>query len=307
MILVDGKVFKVDIESILERLQQELTNGKLRTFKRKTSGISVPCPVHNGGMEKHPSCYINDDGIWHCFACGSRGGIDSFVAHCFEIDLKDARKWLYDRFEFNDSDKEIDLQPIVVNKKNEVKTLDESILDTYQSFHPYMTKRKLSQEICEKFSVKYDSKSESLVFPVWDERGKLVLLTRRSVKNKTFMIDANVEKPVYLLNFIEKEGIKDVIVCESQINALYCWTLGYPAIALFGTGSEHQYQVLNNCGIRHYTLAFDGDDAGNKGRDRFLHKIRNDVFVDYVNLPKGMDLNDLDKNEVKILLNHSVF
>ena len=307
MILVGSKAIKSDVESILSRLQLELVNGKLRDFKRTSSGIRVPCPVHSGGMEQHPSCYIGDDGIWHCFTCGSKGGIDYFVAQCLEIDIKDARKWLFERFDSEEDENIIDLQPIVIGGNEKVKALDESILNQYQSFHPYMRKRKLSQEICERFKIKYDDKSESIVFPVWDENNHLVMVTRRCVNNKRFMIPSDVEKPVYLLNYIERNNIKDVLVVESQINALYGWSLGYPSIALFGTGTKHQYEILNKSGIRHYTLVFDGDEAGDKGKQRFISNIRKDVLVDWVDIPRGKDLNDLEENEVNILLKNRMF
>ena len=307
MLVFGSKSINSDVESILSRLQLELTNGKLREFKRTSSGIRVPCPVHSGGMEQHPSCYIGDDGIWHCFTCGSKGGIDSFVAQCLEIDIKDARNWLLERFECEENDRVLDLLPITLNAKEKVDVMDESILNQYQSFHPYMTKRKLSGDICKKFSIKYDDKSECIVFPVWDEKGNLVFLTRRSVNNKKFYIPSDVQKPVYLLNFIEKEDIKEVLVCESQINALYSWSLGHPAIALFGTGTDYQYDILNKSCIRHYILALDGDSAGKKGIDRFIKNIRSDVFVDVLDIPNGKDLNDLDEKDINILLNNRMF
>ena len=150
--------------------------------------------------------------------------------------------------------------------------------------------------------VGYDQESKSIVFPTWDEQNRLVMITRRSVTDKRFLIPKDIEKPVYLLNFVDKENIKEVIVCESQINALYAWSLGYPAIALFGTGTKHQYGVLNKSGIRHYILCFDGDEAGEKGKDRFLANIRKDVLVDYVDIPNGKDLNDFDKEDALELI-----
>ena len=86
--VVGNKTIKTDVLSVLDRLRLELTNGKLRSYKKTSSGISVPCPVHSGGMEQHPSCFIGEeDGVWHCFTCGAKGGIDSFIAQCFEISI----------------------------------------------------------------------------------------------------------------------------------------------------------------------------------------------------------------------------
>ena len=46
------------------------------------------------------------------------------------------------------------------------------------------------------------------------------MLTRRSVIDKTFIIDKDKEKPVYLLNYIKNNNIKEATVVESQINCL---------------------------------------------------------------------------------------
>lgn len=301
MLIVNNKTYNLSVEEVLDALKPEIVNGKLSRYKVTSSGINVPCPVHSGGLESHPSCYINDEGIWHCFTCGAKGHIDGFIANCLDITNSQAQEWLASKFDYDLLGDELELLPIEFTSKPQVKALDESILNTFQSFHPYMVKRKLDRDICEKFKVKYDEKSESIVFPVWDEKNNLVMFTRRCVNNKRFDIDKGVEKPVYLLNFIENEGIKDVVVCESQINALYSWSLGHPAIALFGTGTSNQYNILNKSGIRHYILALDGDNAGKKGIERFTKNIRKDVFVDVLAIPDGKDLNDLTKEEVNKL------
>ena len=66
------------------------------------------------------------------------------------------------------------------------KDLDESILDTFESYHPYMTKRHLTKDIIDKYKIRYDKDYKALVFPVWDINGNLKFLTRRSVENKQF-------------------------------------------------------------------------------------------------------------------------
>lgn len=119
--------------------------------------------------------------------------------------------------------------------------------------------------------------------------------------SKMFRIDADKQKPVYLLNHLKKNNISTAYVCESQINCLYLWSLGYPAIALFGTGSQQQYQILNRSGIEHYYLCFDGDQAGDNGIKRFLANIKPSVLVDIYVLPRGKDMNDLSAEEISAL------
>lgn len=311
-LVVKGRLISAPIMDILIKLKSEIRNGKLSSIERKGSDVRITCPFHKDGFEKKPSCDVYGGtsssivyGTYHCFTCGAKGMLWHLVAQCLDITDEEGQDWLVENFGGDVVDEcESELDELTFDDDDYKTILPISVLDSFQSYHPYMSKRKLSSDICERFSVKYDPKSECIVFPVFDKVGDLVFLTRRSVLNKKFIIPPDVEKPVYLLNFIEKEGIDSVVVCESQINALYCWSLGYPAIALFGTGSDHQYSILNKSGIRHYILAFDGDDAGDKGKARFIKNMRRDVLIDSVNMPRNKDINDLSKDEVAILMDN---
>ena len=77
-IIVGNKaIVNTDIMSILYEIRSQLTNGKLADIKLRGGNISVTCPHHSNGKEKHASCYINlinDDvpyGYYYCFTCGS--------------------------------------------------------------------------------------------------------------------------------------------------------------------------------------------------------------------------------------------
>jgi DNA primase len=120
-----------------------------------------------------------------------------------------------------------------------------------------------------------------------------------------FFIPSEVQKPVYLLYHLLENNIKTAYVVESQINALYMWSLGYPTVGLFGTGSEQQYETLRKCGIRNFITLFDGDTAGQKGAYRFRKNMPKDVFITNIMLPAGKDVNDLSPEEVHNLIKNS--
>ena len=155
------------------------------------------------------------------------------------------------------------------------------------------------------FRVGYDKNRDAITFPVYDEKHRLVMVTARSVNTKRFWIPADVQKPVYLLYHLLENNIKTAYVCESQINTLYMWSLGYPSCGLFGTGSDTQYETLRKCGIRNFILMLDGDEAGQKGAYRFRKNMPKDCFITTVNLPAGKDVNDLSADEIKALLARS--
>lgn len=306
-LIVRNRVIDAPIELILNTLKRQLHNGKLKDITPIIKdNISVTCPIHKDGYERNPSCNIytsrdNDKveyGQVHCFTCGYTASLPEFICSCFnETDPTFGEEWLLEYFGDNFETDGRYLPEIVINKNITKDFLDESILKKYAYYHPYMWKRGLSKQVVDFFQIGFDNDKQMIVFPVWDEFGRLVMLTRRSVKDKTFLIDKDKDKPVYLLNTINEYSYKEVYVCESQINALTLWSWGYPAIALFGTGSQYQYDILNRCGIRHYILCFDGDEAGDKGTYRFKHNIRKDVFVSEKQLPNGKDVNDLTKEQ----------
>lgn len=309
-LIINNHIINAPIGDIINQIKRELTNGKLSQVEHKGDNYKVTCPSHKGGMEQNSDCFVYcgsdpdiEYGTMHCFACGEKGPLYHFVAECFDKDDEFGKKWLLTRFgdtfvendiKFPDFDL---LQKDNLLQKNVTKTLDETSLEEYQSWHPYMNKRKLSREVCERFKVKYDPKGEHIVFPCWDENDNLVMCTRRSVHTKQFLIPKDVEKPVYLLNVIKRNNINEVTICESQINCLTLWGWGIPSCALFGTGTSHQYELLNKSGIKHYYLCFDGDEAGDKGIQRFLKNIRKDVFVDIIIMTRGKDINDLTEDE----------
>jgi DNA primase len=100
-------------------------------------------------------------------------------------------------------------------------------------------------------------------------------------------------KPIYGLDYIKSN---EVIVCESVINALTCFSYGREAIALFGTGSASQADILKNSNIRHFILALDPDTAGISGTNRLVKALDNKL-VSILPVPKGKDINDLTREE----------
>lgn len=310
-LVIDSTVIETPIIDILKDIRLETSGRFLREIIPNGNNVRVTCPWHKDGMESHGSCdvYCNVDGdlvcgTAHCFTCGKSKNLISLSARCLGISYENAKNWLVERYggdyidgkiiEFAD---EIQLHP--QEKIEEEKEID---LSKYDYYHPYMWKRNLSKEVVDKFRIGYNRDRDTITFPVWDEFGKLVMVTERSVNSKKFYIGEGVEKPVYLLNFIEKWNIDKVIVTESQINCLTSWGYGYPAIALFGTGSEHQLDILNRSGIKSYILMFDGDKAGREGARRFKKGIKKSVFVKDIQMPFGKDVNDLSKEEFKKLL-----
>lgn len=321
-LIIDNHAIKQDIKEILSTLKSELSNGKLSNIQYKGDEVSITCPFHKEGKENKPSCfiYVGEDGkipwgTFHCFTCGEKGSLVKFISGVLDCTESYAQKWLKDSFTENvveenaiDIDSPIMLTNFINNSGNNKSYLSEDILNDFQSWHPYIGQRHISKEIAERFQIKYDPATQTIVFPVRDVKNNLIFLTRRSIEGKKFYIDESASKTVYLLNEAIKNKYNQVIVVESQINALVSYSYGFPAVALFGAGTtKGQIDELNKTNILHYILMYDNDEAGRRGANKFKKLIKNNAFITDIIMPKNKDVADCSKEEfLDILRNNDI-
>jgi DNA primase len=206
------------------------------------------------------------------------------------------------------------------NAKRQHRTsnfVSESELSKYRYYHSYMYERKLTDDIIELFDIGYDAETDCLTFPIRDINGNCIFVARRSVKTKFFNYPKEIEKPVYglyelhhvlmseanpswALHELRAGNAKEVIVCESMLDALTCWVYGKYAVALNGTGNDLQFKQLSDLQCRKLILATDKDEAGMKARDRLRNNIKNKIITEYDtrSYPEGAkDINDMSKEE----------
>ena len=255
----------------------------------------------------------------NCFACGEKGPFELFVSKCFgRDDMAFGTKWLLENFVTGESYErptipiDIGRFDILKRKEKKIEYVTEEELASYRFYHPYMWQRKLTPEIVEKYDVgyqkdyrlpikkedgtiEYGNPVECLTFPVRDKNGNCLFVSRRAIYNKNFFLPPEIEKPVYGIYELPP-GADDVIICESVFNALTCVAYGRSALAMFGTGDDLQYKVLNSLPIRHYILGLDPDKAGNKGTWKLKTHLKNKLLTKLV-IPPGKDINDLSYEE----------
>ena len=314
-LIIDNYVINKPIEEILTLLKLSLTNGKLKDIENKGDNILVTCPHHDGGHEKTPACniYIGNDtklpyGYFNCFVCGEKGSFLKFVAECFDAPESYAKAWLLKNFGGELVAKNLFMgEPIVLNRNKGIKKhLDESILDQYQTWNPYLAKRKLSREICELFKVRYDPKYRQVIFPAYDMNGNLVMLTKRSIDTKSFYLDKDVEKPVYCLDYVMKNNIKTVLITEGPFDCLTGWEYGFPTIATFGKISDYQIEQINKSCINIIYAAFDNDAAGRSFLETLKRKLTKRIIIIETKFPAWRkDLNDLTKEELQEIIKNA--
>ena len=140
----------------------------------------------------------------------------------------------------------------------------------------------------------------SLVIPVHDENGNVVELYGRK-----FTRDTRLRKgtPLHLYLPGPHRGVfnraafasKELILCESLIDALTFWCAGYRNVtASYGVNGftdEHLEQLKKNT-VECVLIAYDRDEAGNRAADALAKKLISESIDCYrVLFPKGMDAN----------------
>lgn len=308
MLQVQGKQLNVSVENVLDVFKEYLQKRgieRFRDFKDIGKDIMTNCPIHKNGQERKPSFGIHKDtGMCHCFSCGYTASLGEMISNVLGYDDFGVKgeEWLLDNF-INDVQEKRKQFNIEVNRDKDISDLPEISeleLDRYRYIHPYMYKRKLTDEIINLFDVGYDKLTRQVTFPTYSIDGsKCIFIGRRSVDSKFFVLPKGENKPIYALDKVLKSGSKEIVICESIFNALTCWVYGKRcAVALFGTGSSYQLETLKKLPFRHIICAFDPDDAGRRGMQRLLDYFKDsNKLISYWRIPEGKDINDLTKEE----------
>lgn len=307
MIKIADVYYELNLKDIILELKSQLELNNIFLFnqiKELPNDLMVSCPFHKEGQERKASCGIRkDDGFLHCFSCGETATLEQLISRCFGYDDlgQYGLKWLKNNF-LGDiiQDRKFNIDLDRQNHKLVESFVSENELNQYRYFHPYMFKRKLTEDIIEKFDIGYDEKTNCITFPVRDEAGNCLFVARRSVLSKFFNYPTTIQKPVYGLYELKKYGqnVEEVIICESMINALTCWVYGKYAVALNGTGTEYQYNQLKKLNCRKLVLGLDPDNAGRKGAIKLYKNLKDYKLITFLKgIPEGKDINDLTKEE----------
>ena len=295
------------MEILIELQNQLAANGiSLLGHMRQTGhNVMVACPYHGNGQEKRPSAGIDmRDGTFHCFACGQVHTLPEVVSFCFSKDDilgQFGWEWLLKNFLTIqvESRKEIPLELSRNHNQTENRQyVSEAVLDSFRYTHPYHYKRKLTDEIIEKFDLGFDKETNCITFPVRDISGNTLFVAKRSVQTKFFNYPMNAEKPVYGLYELSQlpKYPKEVIICESMIDCLTAWVYGKYAVALNGLGNELQFKQLNEMPCRKFILATDMDEAGRNARVRIRKNIKGKIVTEYIWLVnEAKDINDMSR------------
>ncbi|URZ16915.1 toprim domain-containing protein [Clostridium felsineum] len=132
----------------------------------------------------------------------------------------------------------------------------------------YLIGRGISDEVQELFGIGYDPVNKAIAMPWYNSRGQIVNVKYRSIERKSFFYQKQgqpVKDYVYGLYQCKLKGAKCVYICESEIDALYLWTHGIPAVATGGSNlTKEQHRQLIALGVETFIVATDNDQVGRR-------------------------------------------
>lgn len=322
MLLINNIPILVNVRDVIYDLKLDLLSKGISQFndvKYSSSNLMTSCIFH---ADRHPSFGILlkekiskkgvklKEGDYHCFSCGKTGNLQQLVSHCFgyDDDGKFGSTWLLDRynnFELDNRENTFKVptreQPAV---KETIKYVSEEELSKYRFYHDYMYSRGLTDDIINKFDIGYqrDAKLseegmpfEAVTFPVRLPDGNCLFVAKRAIKHKLFYLPKDLDKPIYGLYELQYmfPNAKELYICESIFNALTLISFGLPAVALFGTSTDTQIEILKSLPYRVMYLCLDNDKAGRNGIKRLTNGLKYDKIVYTVETPSdGTDINN---------------
>lgn len=297
--------FEIDLD-VLELLQEyEWKKGT-----RKGNEWFCCSPFRD---ENNPSFSVNlETGLWIDFGATDvywkKGNLISLIAFLDNVTYEEVEESLLvlHGITLNDSDG-LELNINFQFSPAEPKTFSKDDLSQYMFRNrEYLARRGISDEIMKKFIVCYDREKEAIAFLWQDARtGKVINVKFRSIRGKQFYYIKDgqpIRNHIYGLYHARQQKAKTIIVVESEIDALFLWSLGYYAVALGGSHfTEEQKQLLLLSGVEHLIIATDNDQAGNRIRWQLAKELSGHMIVEHFYIPYPFnDINDLDAMAIHI-------
>ena len=258
----------IDLEiDYLEELEEHDVWDKQRVRENKFQACS---PFRN---EAHPSFAVNiENGLWIDSGADNeewrKGNFVTLLSWLREETAQETIDYLVERYApFNVDVETLELDLNLTLDEAPPKVFKREEYDHLLTESEYLNGRGIAPKIQKKLQTGHDDKYNAVAFPWHNKHGEVVNIKFRSVKDKYFWYADGqaIKYHVYGLFLVRKLEKEVVFVVESEVDALYLWSLGFPAIALGRAGmSETQKSLILNAGIKTLVIATDNDKAGRR-------------------------------------------
>ena len=297
---------------------EEISDYSFIKYKIRGSEFQCCSPFRN---EDSPSFSLNlETGLWIDYGATDdnykQGNFIKFLSFLRDEDYHATCNYLLSKYNITlENTEELNLR-LNIELKNENTANDISptnIRDLYSNklrYTDYFTCRGISEEVQKLFNLGYDSVSNAVAMPWYNDKGKLINIKFRLISDKRFyyLKDGKpIKNYVYGLHLVNRFSIKKVAICESEIDALYLWSNGIPAIALGGSHlSDKQKQQILFAGITEITLATDNDRVGNELAKVLEMELSPHLLVKRIKfITTAKDVNDCTPSIIAEMFNKS--
>jgi DNA primase len=263
--------------------------------------------------EKSPSFSINlETGLFIDFGSDdlfSRGNLITLLSFLRNETPQEIEDYLLEKYGIDLSD--VSKLKLNFDLKIETKVNVNIDIETYKQFayrSPYLATRGITEKVQRAFKIGYDKRNKAVAIPWFDTKGNIVNIKFRSTKSKKFFYFADgqpIRNHIYGMHFIYRSEIKKIYIVESEIDALFLWSNGFPAVALGGSNvSEKQKQLLLRCPANEFVLATDNDKVGKEIRKKLIAMFIGSKTLSELVLPESVkDVNELNSDQIKALAN----
>lgn len=303
-------------------------------FNKRGDEYATNCPRHT---DKTPSLFITPHrNLFHCFSCGVGGNIINWIMMTEGMTYYQAleKVSLLTGIELRDIKipnavsifKNLKYKQASKNKPNR-DILDESILNQYELAPPKeWIDEGINPEIMEKYNIRIDSKSNRIVYPVYDNNFDLIGIKGRTrYKNykdlglKKYQNYHKIGTTDFFIGLRENiDAIKEsdeAIVFEGIKSGMKAEGWGYYNWISSETGylNDEQVKILIDLKVKNVVIAYDNDVEKSKIIEctKTLSKFTNVYYINDKNNILGdkalkMSPVDLDKDTWETLYREKV-
>lgn len=259
-------------------------------------------------FERHPSFGLNlDTLVW--IDSGSptdlyhKGNFVSLLAYLRQEEYQDTEEYLIQAYYAMMG--EIDKLQLIINLSQEEtpKVFNWKDMKHLHYRHPYLGRRGILRSVQHLFLVGYDKEHEAIALPWISTKKEIINIKYRSIRYKQFFYEPDgqlTKNYVYGLAQCIFKGYKDVAIVESEIDCMYLWSNGIPAVAMGHAGiNKTQIGLLVNAGIETVIIASDNDQAGFRFRESMEKNLPRYFTVMSLDFPMCYkDVNDIPSKEL---------
>lgn len=302
--VVDEQLLK-DIRDYLK-----LKTGKyyFKHIRTLSDNLQITCPFHKDGQENKPSANIRTSsasntyiGNFHCFTCGKSMSLKDVLKELLGSNYNEDEineKFGFNNLEMDNLFNKPEIIPFELPKQ--LPNIKESTLRKYRTYSDYLNKRNINEDTAKLFDIGYDEVTKEITFPIRDISRTVLGIGRRSTLTKRYNYPLNFIKPLYGVYELPRL-YTSVFIVEGPFNLWSLTQWGKQAVALLGTGTQHQYKQLLDLKCKNFILTLDPDEAGRGGTNKIikflLNNHRHNIYVTL--MPDGKDVNDLTEEEFK--------